>query len=411
MGALSLSRNAKEFVQFVAANHDVLWDMVRERAKFATTDEVVQYFKEHLPEASQCQSRVRQMRDLGILLAGPSEWAPAVFLSQFLNALHDHHAVATPSAIRGWIADLRKMLDVFRQRLATSTNAPDWREIDESLNDVADTFRGIVDNLRQGCTAVADEIVQLKNASDAKELRRRYQRVLGLYERYLMPLIAVVDPQGEFSSVTSQFLSLCDQVQDRQISAQDGFQPVEELRHAIIWQRDAVVGLAHEVNRELAPLHQASLTESLLLAGFRKAWSAMEAGKWHPAVSQRLLPISEESDGGVYSDAAIESYFLSIREYQPELSPLVDDLGEPNPPAEVEATSDKLQRIDALDDLLLWLMEQQGTGNAQGTATELSEILRNHTAFVKDAGRRSDYLFDKVEVCTGVLMWSKNDGH
>ena len=407
---MRLSRNAKEFVQFVAANHDVLWDMVRERAKFATTDEVVQYFKEHLPEASQCQTRVRQMRDLGILLAGPSEWAPAVFLSQFLNALHDHHAVATPSAIRGWIADLREMLNKFRQRLATSTNAPDWREIDESLNDVADTFRGIVDNLRQGCTAVGDEIVQLKNASDAKELRRRYQRVLGLYERYLMPLIAVVDPKGEFSAVTSQFLSLCDQVQDRQISAQDGFQPVEELRHAIIWQRDAVVGLAHEVNQELGPLHQAALTESLLLARLRKAWSAMEAGTWKAAASQRLLPIPEDSDGGVYSDAAIESYFLAIREYQPELPPLVADPSEPNPPAEVESPTDKLQRIDLLDDLLFWLMEQQGTHSAQETATELSEIVRDHAKFVKDAGRRSDYLFDTVQVRTGVLTWSKDDG-
>ena len=131
------------------------------------------------------------------------------------------------------------------------------------------------------------------------------------------------------------------------------------MQKEVVWLRRVVVRQAEEARRELAPLCEAAIRESEIAKGANRALEAMRLGKWESLSLGENLSITEEKDGTLFSDLAVERFLRLAGRTKAISCPRVTTTSpqEMQIPLTAEDLIERLEVIESLEDLLSWILE------------------------------------------------------
>lgn len=207
-----MSRNAHDFVSFVANHFRPLEAMCRQHVRFSSDDEIASFLRPFQQEDKNLARFIGRMREVGVLVELAGEWVPPPFLTEFIEKLSERYALASPKVIQSWVdtlrehvADLLALLDSARFDIG-EFNVEEGRFL---LRQIADVFQMIVRTVQDNCERIANEVAEYRTIEDAGRLRSRLNRLIFLHDEYLEPVIRIVDISGDFYAVTEQISNCC----------------------------------------------------------------------------------------------------------------------------------------------------------------------------------------------------------
>ncbi len=269
-----------EFVRFVAAHYPLVSSICRLSGGFRSDDEIAAFLRSHL-DVSIVGGKINEMKRLGVLTQSTGEWAPPPFLTRFIAALDDRHTLATPAVVLAWVENL----DGLTVELANHLDqcAKDGCDVDEEragalLHEIGDAIGIVGTTVAENIARISMEVAQYRATEDSAKLRSRLQRLVMLYDRYLMPIMGILEIGGRFRAVTEHVINLS----ARMTSGSELVPPrlmddAQHLRQHVTFLRRIILVQADEANAESAPLCAVALRESLIARGVNRALEAKEA--------------------------------------------------------------------------------------------------------------------------------------
>ena len=364
-----MPRNPQEFLQFLADNYHAMEAMCREHGRFASDEDIAAFMRRYDPEDRSPARRIGRMKELRILTCGASEWAPPAFLVAFMEQLHDHHAMATPEVIRGWVQSLDKCVGDVEKRIepvVAGSAILDRDSVFFLLDQIRGSIHAIVGNVEESCDRISQEVTDFRNLEEAAHIRSRLQRLIMLHDDYLDPVVRIIDIQGDFYAVTDRVLTCCSRLVVLDDNDTGGTGSVARgVRQDVMWMRRQVLQRAHEAKNELGPLCEAAIRESRIAKGIHRAMEAIRAGNWERLELEERLPVVDQKLRRLFSDQGVRTYIRLARQAQkqePPRLPPVAPAEEPIPWFAEKLIEDLEQERD-VDNLLAWVQDRcKGVG-------------------------------------------------
>lgn len=358
-----MPRNAQEFITFVASRFRPLEAMCRQRRRFSSDDEIVAFLRPFESDDKNLTRLVNRMREVGVLVELAGDWTPPPFLVEFIEKLSERHALASPKVIQGWIETLGNHVAVLLSQIDAAKL--DFGEFDADagrflLHEIADVFQTIVRTVQDNCDRIAAEVADYRVLEDSKHLRSRLDRLICLHDEYLEPVIRIVDISGDFYAVTEQVSTCCARLAAfGERGANSLGDEAQSILREVIWLRRVVVRRAEEARRELAPLCEAAARESKIAKGANRALEAVRLQQWDLMNLEQQLIITEEKDGTLCSDQAIERFLRQVLHAKTRTPPrvLTTTPSSMQIPITPDDLLERLTETESIEDLLDWVLD------------------------------------------------------
>jgi hypothetical protein len=253
-------------------------------------------------------------------------------------------------SLEGHVRELRRETDA----LGLGSADPSADQFIRLFADVLDTFDAVVQTVEDNCARVSIEVQEYRNLEDATTMRARLERLCWLYDRYLEPVIEIIDLSGPFYAVTDDLAKCCERIGDLGGRiAVDARNAAEEVR----WVRHQVVRNAAEASRELGSIRQVFLRESMLARGINRALEAVSQEQWERLTLETSLRVAEDKDAGLFLNRQVASYLKRAFDYRRDDYPRIESEGpdELELPITVEEVLSALAEYGEIDDLLGWM--------------------------------------------------------
>ncbi len=385
--------------------------MCSQRRRFASEEEVAALLRHYDPEDRNPARKISRMQELRMLICGVSEWAPPAFLVTFMRQLHDHHAMATPEVIRGWVQSLDKCVSQVEATIEPAMAGTAILDRDRLLflmDEIQSSIQTIVGNVEESCERISNEVTEFRALEEAAHIRSRLRRLIMLHDDYLDPVVRIVDIQGEFYAVTDRVLASCTRLIVLDENDPQGIGSLAgSVRRDLMWMRRQVLQRAHEAMKELGPLCEAAMRETRISKGLNRAIEAIREARWDRLDLENRLHISDQRMQRLFSDRGVRSYIrlvLKAREQQPPRLPPAAPQEEPQSWS-TESLIEDLTRGPGIADLLAWLQERcQGLG-PDATFNVLRRIIAAKPEMVHPTGEYSTYDVDCLAVRAAQWNW------
>jgi len=416
LGGKTMPINPATFLRFLARHYRPVEALCRQRARFTSDDEIAAFLQPYMEADISPARLISQMKEEGVLIPGTEDWSPPGFLARFLDELQNRHTLASPQVIQGWVFKLGGLVSQLEKVLAPATVSVEGLDLDALiflLNEIDQTFRAIADTVHGNCDRIATEVAAYRTIEDAQHLRRRLTRLVSLHDEFLEPVIRIIDITGDFQAVTERIAISCAKLSTL---AEPDEAPIGEesrrVRQEITWLRRSVIQRAEEAKRELGPLCDAAVRESRIAIGVNRALESIRQGQSERLELERFLPVLEDLDGTLMADASIERYLRVATQYRDQLPPEL--------PAEEPGTLaaqwtartllSELNQLDAVDDLLTWLLKRCDGASADVAVSLLQSIIENRPDRAQPAVARHDYQIKHIRVDAQSWRWESAHG-
>lgn len=412
-----MPRNAQEFMSFIATHFRPLEAMCRQHARFASDDEIVSFLRPFAEGDKNLTRLVGRMREVGVLVDLAGEWASPPFLVEFIEKVSQRHALASPKVIQSWVETLQQHVAQLLSQIDSAS--ADFAAFDLEagrflLREIADTFHTIVRTVQDNCERIASEVADYRMVEDVGRLRGRLNRLIHLHNEYLGPVIRIVDISGDFFAVTEQISHCCTRIAVfGEVVSGEIADDARFIHKEVIWLRRVVVRRAEEARRELAPLCEAALRESIIAKGVNRALELIRLRQWQSLNLEQNLPVVDEKDGTIFSDLAVERYLRIAGETKAKPPPRITTTAqqEMHIPLTPDDLIDRLEEIESLDDLLAWVLELCDDVDLDAAMRIFHVIIERRTDRASHTEVRKDYERRDLVVNAACWTWKgQNDG-
>ena len=358
-----MPRDVREFLTYLANHFRLVESVCANLQGFESDSELHAFLQSHSREAESPKRQAKRLKDVGVLINGASGWTTPPFLSTFLRQLRERHLLASPAIVRGWIDELRGYSDNLARLIERSSqlgNDVEAADLDRVCQEIEYTIVNIVQIVHDNCECIARDVAEYRATEEIGRLKNRLQHLVVLYDKYLEPVIELVNINGSFYEIGNTIAAQCEKVTDEgAYFAPETRAQFESLRGLVVWLRNAVLKQAEEAKRELAPLCAAAVQEQKIATGVNRALEFARLGQFTELNIPEILKIVDEKNGPMFSDMAIENYLDDASSYVDEPPPEIE-IAPPKElpvPITVDGLIQKLDSSYGTDDLLEWILD------------------------------------------------------
>jgi hypothetical protein len=383
--------------------------MSRERKRFQSDEDILAFLRAHSENDASPVRLMGVLKDQSLITHGRGDWSTPPFLNRFISDLHRRQRLASPEVVRGWVESLEGHV----RELARAIGAlglggadPTEDQFVRLFEDVLDTFDAVIQTVEDNCARIAVEVQEYRNLEDVTTMRARLDRLCWLYDRYLEPVIEVIDLSGPFYAVTDELAKCCERIGEL------GGRIAVDARHAaeeVRWVRQQVVRNAAEAGRELGSIRQIYLRESMLSRGINRALEAASEDQWGRLALDASFRISEDKDFGLFLNRQVESYLKRAFEHRREDYPKIEADGPDHLvlPTSVEELLEMLAERQSLSDLLGWMAATLDGQRADSVLKLFQAVLRIEAARVNPGDDSLCHQLGGIRVETTRWRWER----
>lgn len=308
--------NPQTFFRFAADHHELLVELYQRRDGI-TEAELLQLVRRFSAEGGPSASYlVDRLRELGFIDYAPHATAQYEMTRPFaelMSSLLREYRLTSVEVIRSYFT----AMDSMAGEIAQATKDKNGDLMVRSLNDTSEHVERMRHDSRRNRDEVINTAMRVKSNRDRMPPLRRYEIINRLWTRYLVPLRDMIDTQKAMDA------SL-DRMERTLESAEDSFQidgavaPAIGMGRARVrrLRRDVVLDFRESI-REIAPLYEELRRENALARGASHALEIItKHGLSFIALPERL-GVCNWHQQGLFSDATLESYFITLRDYVP----------------------------------------------------------------------------------------------
>lgn len=308
--------NPQTFFRFAADHHELLVELYQRRDGITET-ELLQLVRRFSAEGGPSASYlVDRLRELGFIDSAPHATAQYEMTRPFaelMSSLLREYRLTSVEVIRSYFT----AMDSMAGEIAQATKDKNGDLMVRSLNDTSEHVERMRHDSRRNRDEVINTAMRVKSNRDRMPPLRRYEIINRLWTRYLVPLRDMIDTQKAMDA------SL-DRMERTLEAAEDCFQIDGAVAPAIGMglarvrrlRRDVVLDFRESI-REIAPLYEELRRENALARGASHALEIItKQGLSFIALPERL-GVCNWQQQGLFSDAALESYFITLSDYVP----------------------------------------------------------------------------------------------
>jgi hypothetical protein len=233
--------------------------------------------------------------------------------AELMSSLLREYRLTSVEVIRGYFTAMDSMAAEISQAIAGKNGDLLVR----SLNDTSEHVERMRHDSRRNRDEVISTAMRVKSNRDRMPPRRRYEIINRLWTRYLAPLRDMIDTQKSMDASLDRMERV---LEEAEVCYQvDGaVAPVVGMGRARVrrLRRDVVLDFRESI-REIAPLYEELRRENTLARGASHALEVMaKQGLTRMALPQQL-GICNWQQQGLFSDSALEAYFVTLQDYVP----------------------------------------------------------------------------------------------
>lgn len=337
------------------------------------------------------------------------------FLVKFVRELRQRHVLASPEIVRGWINQLEAYsqqlvseVEILQSSPLTTADEP----IQMLLSDVDYTFNEIVRIVHSNCERIASEVADFRAAEDVAKIRSRLARLITLHEKYLQPVIKLVDINGAFYYVAERIAQACETLASHKTAVGGSVQlQATSVRQLVVWLRMVVIRQAEEAKRELAPLCVAAAQEHQIAKGVNRGLGFARRGDWELLDIPSELRIMDDKNRHLFSDLAAERYILDVKQFKVTPPPVV----QLEPPVEIAAETtasdivEQLEEIGSSDDILKCVLQNESEASLEKAIQLLHDVIERAPNNAIAADEVKTYSRNTFEAETHRWVWRRRD--
>ena len=296
---------------------------------------------------------LKRLQDLGVIEERPGESLSlelSLSARGFLGQLLRMHELVTPEAIRGYVGEI----DAQRQALIAAAPAVDAQAATLALERMAAAIERVRAYANANHAAILERVVTAKAGADGYTVRERYLRINALWQDFLSPLRALVEP-GEWAHAAF------DAARQALTDAREAFLAHGMVAEACTRVQARLLRLRMQAGhcysegfRELLPLYERARRQNLIAEG---------CGRWLHALSEKgagglgkALPIARVQWQGQFSDAALAARLVEMGRHQPlQPPPLGSGEAVQASIVAVQRLREELKTALPVADLLAWI--------------------------------------------------------
>ncbi len=336
--------NPQTFFRFAADHHELL-EEIYQRREGITEAELLQVIRRCAADGGPSAGHVvGRLLKLGFIDHAPHATAQYEMTRPFaelMASLLREYRLTSVEVIRGYFTAMDGMAGEITQAVSTDNGDLMVR----ALNDTSEHVERMRHDSRRNRDEVIATAMRVKSNRDRVPPRRRYEIINRQWTRYLVPLRDMIDIEKAMDASLDRMESVLETA-EAHFLVDGAVVPVVRMGRARVrrMRRDVVLDFRESI-REIAPLYEELRRENALARGASYALETMaKRGLSRMALPEKLR-ICNWQQQGLFSDAALESYLLTLRGYVPA-----------RPSALGEATGDSARehvRLDEFDDAVV----------------------------------------------------------
>ena len=341
---------------------------------------------EEMPETTW-----RRLRELQILI--PIEPASELYfladpVGRLLTYLFNEANPATPEMIRGYVMSL----ETTNKRLSRALEEEDIQQVRLAFEEIGHTLRRIHADLDETHHAILVEVARYKTERSRVSVREKYRRIVHWMERYVEPMIAVIDADGPMRAAFDETERLLGRARSEAL-----FNDLPALARNQRFLRlvgSHALRVFTQCRKEMQPLFESLRRSTFIAEGAARALEKLlneGLSKWgvEPLIGVYALRFQN-----VPGDAAIALVLRRVVEHPPEPPPVLEFAEKPEDPSALI----RLTWLDSLpvlvqpdlpvDDLLQWVIENSPNKDTSQVLAGFSTLIfhPNFDARFTDAG-------------------------
>lgn len=308
--------NPQTFFRFAADHHELLVELYQRRDGI-TEAELLQLVRrvsvEGGPSASYLMDRLRELGFIDYAPHATAQYEMTRPFAELMSSLLREYRLTSVEVIRSYFT----AMDSMAGEIVQATKDKNGDLMVRSLNDTSEHIERMRHDSRRNRDEVINAAMRVKSNRDRMPPLRRYEIINRLWTRYLVPLRDMIDTQKAMDA------SL-DRMERTLEAAEDCFQidgavaPAIGMGRARVrrLRRDVVLDFRESI-REIAPLYEELRRENALARGASHALEIItKQGLSFIALPERL-GVCNWQQQGLFSDAALKSYFITLSDYVP----------------------------------------------------------------------------------------------
>lgn len=396
-------RNPQSFFRFAAEHYRLLEDLL-------TAEQVQEADLTHLVErhrsdnAPQTEYLIGQLLEFGLLerLPDGSGYEVPLPVADFLRWVRREHHLTSIQQIQGYVAELHALQQELEAVIASGRLSGAPVLLDETSRTIEQIRQDVAGNQQ----AIVNEVMRHRANREHRPLKERYAVILRLWERFLVPMRALIDTtepiQHQFDSLHAVLLA-GEQAAIGQGAIEQRF---AQTRKRLSRMRGVIAQHFLEAMNELQPLHQHYQRQSRLARG---ASALLETMGKHGVdalglVEAFAIPVFRRE--AEFNQVQLETYLWEVSQHTAVENV---ELGEASAPVRRERISPlairrELAAAGPVPDALQWLLERL----PQATTTEVLRCFGDAVRHLKAQPQNTERTYRHGGTVIKAVPWAVN---
>jgi len=353
------ARSPQRFLNFAADNYPLLRALLDARS--IHWDQLLALIVRHRRSADPEPDTIREnLMSLGFLERQPDGDALEMPqpIARFFRFLNREHHLTSAGQIRAYVDEIGRLE---RELDENAARRPEHLEL--VLTELTERIEQIRHDIAGNREAITDAVIRFQSNREERPLRDVYEQVIWLWERYVVPIQDLIDPEQIMEEQWSRLEStLRDREQKLDVERPDFAGWLRELRLRLQRTRRQVSGDFREAMLELQPLYRRALRESETAQAVSRILDRVRSDGLNSLALDEYLGAPVLRHEGLFSDLAVKSYLFHLADYDPQTEVELDESVEGDESA-TRGRIDLPALINALtseqpDDTMRWLADR-----------------------------------------------------
>jgi hypothetical protein len=308
--------NPQAFFSFAAEHHGLLVELYHHRDGITEAELlglIRRFAGENAPSVAHVLERLRELGFIDYAPQASAQYEMTRPFAELMASLLREYRLTSVEVIRSYFTAMDAMAGEIEQASA----AANGDLLVRALNDLAEHVERMRADSRRNREGVIATAMRVKSNPDRVAPSRRYEIILRLWTRYLVPLRDMIDTQKAMDASLDRMERALAEAEElfRADGAIAPFVPAGRAR--LLRLRRDVVSDFRESIREISPLYEELRRENALARGASHALSVISKQGLGALTLPQYLGICKWRQQGLFSDAALESYLIALRGYVP----------------------------------------------------------------------------------------------
>jgi len=350
--------NPQTFFRFAADNHELLVELYQRRDGI-TEAELLKLVRDFTadgrPSANYILDRLRELGFIDYAPHASAQYEMTRPFAELMGSLLREYRLTSVEVIRSYFTAMDSMAGEISQAIKDDNGDLMVR----ALRDASEHVERMRHDSRRNRDEVINTAMRVKSNRDRIPPLRRYVIINRLWNRYLSPLRDMIDTQKAMDASLDRMERALEDA-EKSFQMDGAVLPTIQMSRARVrrLRRDVVLDFRESI-REIAPLYEELRRENALARGASHSLEMIAKRGLSAMGLPQLLGICNWQQHGLFSDAALKAYFITLSGYVPT-----------RPPAISEGAADSarehipLEEFDAgvieslpIEDAIAWLRE------------------------------------------------------